>query len=78
MPFARKLVLGLLIPLAVVMVSCTSHEDKPLAEFKDRKITIGEYETAYALVDPIFLPKETGFEGRLEFLHTMLNKAVME
>jgi parvulin-like peptidyl-prolyl isomerase len=35
-------------------------------------------ETAYAIVDPIFLPKESGFEGRLEFLHTMLNKAVME
>jgi len=78
MPFARTLVLGLLIPLAVVMVSCTSHEDKPLAEFKDRKITIGEYERAYAAVDPVFLPKEAGFEGRLEFLHTMLNKAVME
>jgi len=78
MPFARTLVLGLLIPLAVVMVSCTAHEDKPLAEFKDRKITVGEFETAYAIVDPIYLPKATGFDGRLEFLHTMLNKAVME
>lgn len=78
MPFARALILGLLIPLTAMMAACTKHEDKPLAEFKDRKITIGEYEKAYAIVDPVFLPKATGFEGRLEFLHTMLNKAVME
>ncbi len=77
MKSARMLALGLLIPAAMTLASCGKREDVKLAEFKGRAITIGEFERAYANVDPKFLPKATGIEGYREFLNTMLNKEIM-
>jgi parvulin-like peptidyl-prolyl isomerase len=68
---------GLVVPAALVLTSCTKREDLPLAEFKDKKITVGDFEEAYPAVKPEFLPRATGIEGRREFLTTMLNRAVM-
>jgi parvulin-like peptidyl-prolyl isomerase len=75
MRFASLLGLGLIASIAVT--GCSKREDLKVAEFKDHAITVGEFEKAYERVDPEFLPKATGFEGKIEFLNTMLNKEVM-
>ena len=75
MRVASLLGLGLIASIAVT--GCSKREDLKIAEFKDRSITVGEFETAYAAVDPQYLPTATGFEGKKEFLQTMLNKEVM-
>lgn len=74
---SRALILGLLLPAAIVLNSCAKREDATLAQFKDRKITVGEFEDAYAKVSPEFLPAAKGVDGLKEFLTTMLNKEVM-
>jgi hypothetical protein len=77
MKHTRTLIWGLLIPMAILVTSCSKREGRTVAEFKDQKITVGEFETAYANVNPIYLPAAGGYEGKVEFLNTMLNKAVM-
>jgi len=69
--------LGLLVPAVLTLASCGKRENIKLAEFKGHSITVGEFEDAYAHVDPKFLPKSTGLEGKREFLNTMLNKEIM-
>ena len=77
MKFSRAALAGLLLVMAVSLVSCTSREDVVLAEFRDESITVAEFEKAYRTVQPRFLPKATGVEGYKEFLNTMLNKEIM-
>lgn len=77
MRLSRTLLLGGLVPAVILLNSCSKREDLVLAQFADRKITIGDFERSYARVDVQFLPKATGIEGRREFLTTMLNKEVM-
>jgi len=72
------LLLGLVTVASIALTGCSKREDLKLAEFKDRSITIGQFENAYAKVLPEFLPKATGEEGKMEFLTTMLNREVME
>jgi parvulin-like peptidyl-prolyl isomerase len=67
----------LILVLAVSVLSCSGREDAVLAEFKDRSITVGEFEDAYGKVAPKYLPKTSGLEGFEEFLNTMLHKEVM-
>jgi hypothetical protein len=70
----------LLVPVLIAsfaITGCSKREDLKVAEFKDRSITVGQFEEAYARVDQSFLPKATGLEGKEEFLNTMLNKEVM-
>ena len=69
--------LALAVPAVIAATGCSKREDLKVAEFKDQVITVADYEAAYARVDPAYLPKATGFEGKLEFLNTMLNKYVM-
>jgi parvulin-like peptidyl-prolyl isomerase len=61
----------------VAVTGCSKREDLKVAEFKDQVITVSDFETAYQKVDPAYLPKATGLEGKKEFLTTMLNKYVM-
>jgi parvulin-like peptidyl-prolyl isomerase len=77
MNLSKAILAGLVVVLAVSVLSCSKREDVVLAEFKDRKITIGEFENAYPKVDPKYLPKASGVEGYKEFVTTMLNKEVM-
>jgi peptidyl-prolyl cis-trans isomerase C len=74
---SRALFASLIVVIAVSQWSCGGRKDATLAEFKDRKITVGEFEDAYAHVDPVYLPKTSGTEGYKDFLTTMLNKEVM-
>jgi parvulin-like peptidyl-prolyl isomerase len=69
--------LALVVALGVAATGCSKREELKVAEFKDQVITVADYEAAYARVDPAYLPKAAGFEGKLEFLNTMLNKYVM-
>lgn len=69
--------LGLVVPAVIAATGCSKREELKVAEFKDQVITVADFETAYAKVDPAYLPKATGFEGKKEFLTTMLNKYVM-
>lgn len=73
----RTLTIGVLVPAVFLLSSCTKREDLPLAEYGGKKITVGDFEKAYAVVKPEFLPKQKGIEGKKEFLTTMLNKNVM-
>ncbi|HEU4364535.1 MAG TPA: hypothetical protein VFT13_03630, partial [Candidatus Krumholzibacteria bacterium] len=75
MRVAPLLGLGLIASIAVT--GCSKREELKLVEFRDRSITMGQFETAYAKVDAQFLPHATGFEGKKEFLTTMLNREVM-
>jgi parvulin-like peptidyl-prolyl isomerase len=78
MKFTRALLTGLLIVVVISMLSCTkSKDDTILAEFKDRKITLAQFEDVYANVSVEYLPDKEGVEGYLELLTTMLNKEVM-
>jgi len=77
MKFSRAVLAGLLLVMAVSLVSCTSREDVVLAEFGDESITVAQFEKAYRTVKPIYLPKASGVEGYKEFLNTMLNKEIM-
>ncbi|HEX5132371.1 MAG TPA: peptidyl-prolyl cis-trans isomerase [Candidatus Krumholzibacteria bacterium] len=76
MRFAPSL-LGFALIASVAVTGCSKREDLKVAEFRDRSITVAEFEDAYAHVDPTYLPKASGMEGRKEFLTTMLNKEVM-
>jgi parvulin-like peptidyl-prolyl isomerase len=69
--------LGLVVPAVIAATGCSKREELKVAEFKDQTITVADFEAAYARVDPAYLPKATGFEGKKEFLNTMLNKYVM-
>lgn len=69
--------LGLVVLAVIAATGCSKREELKVAEFKDQSITVSDFETAYAKVDPAYLPKATGFEGKQEFLTTMLNKYVM-
>ena len=78
MKLSRALLLIVLVPFAVSLLHCGRNKEKIiLAEFKDRSITVAEFEDAYAKVHPDYLPKATGIEGYKEFLETMLNKEIM-
>lgn len=77
MMFSRAILAGLVVVLAVSVMSCGKREDAVLVEFKDRKITIARLEDAYSKVDPAYLPKQSGVEGFKEFATTMLNKEIM-
>ncbi|MCI0453061.1 MAG: peptidyl-prolyl cis-trans isomerase [Candidatus Latescibacteria bacterium] len=73
----RIMWLGLAVLLGVAATGCSKREELKVAEFKDQKITVADFEQAYERVDPAYLPKATGQEGKVEFLNTMLNKYVM-
>lgn len=73
----RTLLIGVLFPAVFLLSSCAKREDQSLADYGDKKITVGDFEKAYAVVKPEYLPKASGVEGYKEFLNTMLNKAVM-
>lgn len=73
----QRVWLGLAVMVSVAATGCSKREELKVAEFKDQAITVAEFETAYEKVDPAYLPTATGFEGKKEFLTTMLNKYVM-
>ena len=75
MKTSKTVLAALGLVLAVSLISCSGREDTVLAEFKDKTITVAEYEKAYSVVKPQYLPRATGVEGHKEFLNTMLNKA---
>jgi hypothetical protein len=77
MNVSRTVHAGLILVLAVSVLSCSKREDAVLAEFKDKVITVGDFEKAYSTVQIKFLPKVAGVEGYEEFLNTMVNKDVM-
>ncbi len=77
MSCSRLVLPTLILALALSLASCSSREDVVLAEFRDQTITVAQFEKAYSVVKPKFLPKATGVEGHKEFLTTMLNKGVM-
>ena len=72
-----RLWLGLVAIMSIALSGCSKREDVKLAEIKDRTITIGDYESAYARVKEEFLPKAEGDEGKKEFLMTMVNRDLM-
>jgi parvulin-like peptidyl-prolyl isomerase len=77
MKILKTVLAGLSLVMAVSLVSCSGREGTVLAEFKDETITVAQFEKAYRIVQPQFLPKATGVEGYKEFLNTMLNKEIM-
>ncbi len=77
MKFSRALFIILIVAATACVLSCSGKDGAVLAEFQDQKITVGEFEEAYARVDPKYLPRSSGEEGYREFLQTMLNKEVM-
>jgi len=77
MKISKTVLAGLTLVMAVSLVSCSGREDTVLAEFQDETITVAEFEKAYRVVQPKFLPIATGVEGYKEFLNTMLNKEIM-
>jgi len=77
MKFSRALFIILIVAATAGVLSCSGKDGAVLAEFQDQKITVGEFEDAYARVDPKYLPRSSGEEGYREFLTTMLNKEVM-
>ena len=72
----QRICLGL-AALVFAVTGCSKREELKVAEFKDQVITVADFEEAYVRVDPAYLPKKTGFDGKKEFLDTMLNKYVM-
>ncbi len=72
----QRICLGL-AALAIAVTGCSKREELKVAEFKDQVITVADFEEAYKRVDPAYLPKQAGFDGKKEFLDTMLNKYVM-
>jgi parvulin-like peptidyl-prolyl isomerase len=77
MKVSRMLFVALIVAVVAAVVSCGGGGGGALAEFQDQKITVSEFEEAYAKVDPKYLPRQSGIEGYEEFLTTMLNKEVM-
>ena len=73
----QRMWLGLAVLAVVAATGCSKREELKVAEFKDQVITVGDFELAYEKVDPAYLPKASGMEGKKEFLTTMLNKYVM-
>ena len=73
----QRTCLGLAALVAIAATGCSKREELKVAEFKDQVITVADFEEAYERVDPAYLPKKTGFDGKKEFLDTMLNKYVM-
>lgn len=69
--------LGICLIAAVAVAGCSKREDIKLAQIKDRTITVGDFEDAYAKIDAEFLPKATGEDGKKEFLTNLVNKDVM-
>ncbi len=69
--------LALAVLAGIAVTGCSKREDLKVAEFKDQSITVADFEQAYQRVDPAYLPKATGLDGKKEFLNTMLNKYVM-
>ncbi|MCZ6766492.1 MAG: peptidyl-prolyl cis-trans isomerase, partial [bacterium] len=76
MRISKILVMMLTLPV-MFLAACSAGEDSPVAEVNDRKISMKDYERAWATVDPQFLPATTDLGGRKEFLDIMLNKEVM-
>jgi len=74
-----RLWLGLVAVMSIALTGCSKREDVKLAEIKDRVITVGEYEDAYARVKKEFLPAENEDEAarKKEFLMTMVNRDLM-
>lgn len=71
-----KIAAGLLA--VVFLFSCSKNKDEMVvAKINDRVITLQRFENSYKNVDVKFLPQKGGFEGRKEFLETMINKEVM-
>ena len=77
MKFSRALFITLIVAATACVLSCSGKDGAVLAEFQNKKITVGEFEEAYARVLPKYLPRSSGEEGQREFLQTMLNKEVM-
>jgi peptidyl-prolyl cis-trans isomerase C len=73
----QRICLGLAALVLIAATGCSKREDLKVAEFKDQVITVADFEEAYVRVDPAYLPKKTGLDGKKEFLDTMLNKYVM-
>ncbi len=73
----QRIWLGLVVLAVIAATGCSKREELKVAEFKDQVITVADFEQAYERVDPAYLPKKTGDEGKREFLDTMLNKYVM-
>jgi len=73
----QRTCLGLAALVVIAATGCSKREELKVAEFKDQVITVADFEEAYERVDPAYLPKKTGFDGKKEFLDTMLNKYVM-
>lgn len=66
------------ILLVVLASSCSKGGDEQaVATVGDRVITVAQIEKTYSRVDPQYLPKAPGYEGRVEFLETMINKELM-
>ena len=64
MKILRALLLGLTITFVISVLSCgKSKEDTILAEFKDKKITLAEFEDIYNNVSAQYLPTKDGVEG---------------
>jgi len=73
----QRISLALAVLVGIAATGCSKREELKVAEFKDQVITVADFEVAYERVDPAYLPKATGMEGKKEFLTTMLNKYVM-
>ena len=76
MRISRILLMVLTLPV-MFLAACSAGEDAPVASVNDRKISMKDYEKAWATVDPQFLPATTDLAGRKEFLDIMVNKEVM-
>lgn len=72
-----RLWLGLVAVMSIALTGCSKREDVKLAEIKDRLITVGDYEDAYARVKKEFLPDTMDVDGKKEFLMTMVNRDLM-
>jgi len=76
MRISRILLIALTLPV-MLLAACSAGEKSPVASVNDRKISMKDYERAWATVDPQFLPTTTDLEGRKQFLDIMVNKEVM-
>ena len=72
-----RLWLGLVAVMSIALTGCSKREDIKLAEIKDRVITVGDYEDAYARVKKEFLPDTMDVDGKKAFLMTMVNRDLM-
>lgn len=78
MKYSKLLLVGVLVTFLVPMLSCSKSSDNVvLAEFKDRKVTLKQFETLYARVSPEYLPQKEGIDGLKDLLTTIVNKEIM-